>query len=154
MITDFDKELMAKSFTKDSFTQYRRIFKELFGRPAPTCDCDAGTVYNKIKAKIASMDTENTFQPLPASEELNENAEILMNKHPIKDQQTGKFTKKTEPENLTKEEKDKRFALTVKQEIYDGHNDLERIRRAYAIISGNENANIILMRRTILGYEG
>ena len=63
----------------------------------------------------------------------------------------GKFAKQLQaPTKAT--ESNEELILQVQKEIYEGYQDIERIKKAYKLITGIDNANILLMRRTILTY--
>jgi len=72
----------------------------------------------------------------------------MNNKQQDKDTK-GRFSKKIEPETVLVT--DENYVKQVQQELYDGYQDIERIRKAYQLITGiNEPANYWTMRRTIL----
>lgn len=64
----------------------------------------------------------------------------------------GRFTKKVTVQQLTKEMKTKNFIEEVKTEIYNGYLYPERIQKAYQMITGLDQSNLVMMKRTVLAY--
>lgn len=143
------KNLVDAGYNLSMFKQYREAFRVLFNRNAPTCNCDAAAVYNRIKNEIYKTEINNN--------NTNSNTDTTMRKRKLKnpnqtkDPVSGKFQKldtdKPKPE-LTKEE----FIQQVRSELIQGYSDLERIKKAYQAITGMESANLLIMRRTIINY--
>lgn len=127
--------LIKKGFNCDYFVQYKNAYYFYWKTlPDCNCSCSGGAMFNKLKEKLNLLKQQ----------------ELMAKNKPVQTART--------VENDLKKIANVELPLIVqvaqlKNEIYSGHHDQEKIKMVYERITGkNSPVNINVMKRTILNF--
>lgn len=141
------KELLTGDYNPNHYAKYKAIYKTFYKAEWKGCDCDAIALFNRLKGYLPKFMELN--QPVLENNIIEEKKEEVNKIQPKGS--NGKFVSKKPKVEPVQTDMD--FINAVKDEIYQGYNYEDRIRKAYFLITNSiEPISVALMKRTIINY--
>jgi hypothetical protein len=137
-------KLAEQSFNPSLYEKYKEAYNIVYApMRASNCNCNSQALYNNLRQKLNELKTKNPTQ--------------------TKNPESGKFESvKTvvtiQPETIKEDKIEPRtsvdYILEVRQNLYDGYLDPEKILKAYRLIAGDSDAisNLRVMKLAIINY--